>query len=151
MTDKFWQILVDELGRPDLDEDERFHSAAARRANRAVLTEILDEIFRQESTESWLDRLRRKMPAAPVLSLGQALDNPFLRETGMRRGVPHPQKPDYEALANPIKLDGKRPDSKAGPALGADTRALLGELGYSEGEVDELARNSVIGEPRGTA
>jgi crotonobetainyl-CoA:carnitine CoA-transferase CaiB-like acyl-CoA transferase len=151
MTDKFWQILVDELGRPDLDEDERFHSAAARRINRAVLTEILDEIFRQESTESWLDRLRRKMPAAPVLSLGQALDNPFLRETGMRRGVPHPQKPDYEALANPIKLDGKRPDSKAGPALGADTRALLGELGYSEGEVDELARNSVIGEPRGTA
>jgi len=150
MTDKFWQILVDELGRPELAEDERFESAKARRRNRDALTEILDEVFRQRTTGSWLDRLRSKMPAAPVLKLGQALDNPFLREIGMRRKVPHPAKPDYEALANPIKLDGKRPDSKAGPALGADTRALLGELGYSSDDVDALARNSVIGEPRGT-
>lgn len=151
MTEKFWRILVDELGRSDLADDERFHDAAARRSNRAALTDILDEIFLQESTESWLGRLRSKMPAAPVFKLGQALDNPFLRETGMRRTVPHPQKPDYEALASPIKLDGRRPDSRTGPALGADTRALLAEVGYSDAELDELARSSVIGEPRGAA
>jgi crotonobetainyl-CoA:carnitine CoA-transferase CaiB-like acyl-CoA transferase len=145
MTDKFWRILIDDLGRPDLGEDERFATPISRRAHRDELTAILDEIFRTLPTQAWLDRLRSKMPAAPVFEMDQALDNPYVRQIGMRRNTPHPLRPDFQTLASPIKLDGKRPESRHAPALGADTAALLQELGIAEPEIDELRRKSVVG------
>ncbi len=144
MTDKFWQILCRELGRPEWINDERFVSPAARRQNRDELTALLDDIFAGNTSEAWLAQLRSKMPAAPVMSMGQALDNPFVREIGMRRNTPHPERADYQTLANPIKLNGERIASRAGPGLGADTDDILGQLGYSDDELNELRRKSVI-------
>jgi crotonobetainyl-CoA:carnitine CoA-transferase CaiB-like acyl-CoA transferase len=60
-----------------------------------------------------------------VLDLAQALENPFLRSTGMIRDTPHPAKPDMRTLANPIKIDGKRLEQKACSAMGADTAEYL--------------------------
>ena len=65
------------------------------------------------------------LPIAPVLDLAQALDNPFLRATDMIRDLPHPAKPEMRALANPIKVDGKRLEQSVCSALGADNDAYL--------------------------
>ncbi len=144
MTDKFWSILLEEIGRQDLAKDERFNTATGRLENREALIEILDKIFRHDTTQSWLDRLRAKMPAAPVLSMGSALDNPFVQEVGMRRNTPHPLRSDYESLANPIKLDGERLASQAAPGLGSDTADILFALGYSKSAVDELRQKNIV-------
>ncbi len=132
MTEKFWRNLVEELGRPALADDVRFSSVAARREHRDALTAVLDEVFRQETTDHWLGRLRHRLPAAPVLTLPQALDNPFARDAGMVRSVPHPLMDSFRGLANPIKLDGQRLPQRSAPALGADTDSVLRELGYDE-------------------
>ncbi len=144
MTDKFWLILLEEIDRQDLAKDERFSTSIGRLENRDALIDILDKIFRCETTQSWLERLRQKMPAAPVLSMGSALDNPFVREVGMRQNTPHPMRSDYESLANPIKLDGQRLASRAAPALGSDTTDILSTLGYSESAVIELRQKNII-------
>jgi len=34
-------------------------------------------------------------------------------------------RPDLRVLANPIKIDGRRLEQQAGPAVGADNQALL--------------------------
>ena len=73
--------------------------------HRDELTAVLDGVFRQDTTEGWLARLRHLLPAAPVLTLPQALDNPFAHGTGMVRDLPHPLMPEFRALANPIRLD----------------------------------------------
>ena len=65
------------------------------------------------------------LPIAPVLDLAQALDNPFLRATDMIRDLPHPAKPGMRALANPIKVNGKRLEQSVCSALGADNDAYL--------------------------
>jgi hypothetical protein len=44
----------------------------------------------------------------------------------MVRNVPHPAKPDFRMLANPLKIDGERLEQKVCAALGADSEALLG-------------------------
>jgi crotonobetainyl-CoA:carnitine CoA-transferase CaiB-like acyl-CoA transferase len=132
MTEKFWRNLVAETGRSDLAEDPRFATVEARREHRADLTEALDAVFREDDTEHWLARLRHLLPAAPVLTLGQALDNPFANATGMVRAFPHPQFPEFRALANPIKLDGRRLPQQPAPALGADTETVLRSLGYDD-------------------
>jgi crotonobetainyl-CoA:carnitine CoA-transferase CaiB-like acyl-CoA transferase len=139
MTDKFWTNLLEACGRVDLAGDPRFATMAARRAHREALTAALDEVFRKHGTDHWLELLRHRLPAAPVLTLPQALDNPFAHSTGMIRPLPHPQQDAFRALANPIRLDGKRLAQRTAPALGANTEELLRELGYDQAAIAALA------------
>jgi len=101
---------------------------------------VLDAVFREDTTDRWLGRLRHLLPAAPVMSLGQALDNPFVQAVGMVRPLPHPLMENFRALANPIKLDGVRLPQRPAPALGADTEDLLREVGYDDAAIAALCR-----------
>jgi NMT1-like family len=74
-----------------------------------------------------LDKLNGVLPVAPVLDVAQALDNPFLADTQMIRNVPHPAKPGLRALANPIKINGKRLEQSVCSPLGADNAAFTGQ------------------------
>jgi crotonobetainyl-CoA:carnitine CoA-transferase CaiB-like acyl-CoA transferase len=127
MTDKFWDSLTDAIGRPDLRSDPRFRDQEQRRQNRDLLTAELDRELRRRSTQDWLTRLSGLLPVAPVLEIDQALDSPFVQQAGMIRTVPHPRRPDFRALANPLKIDGQRLAQTASPALGADNLRILGE------------------------
>lgn len=129
MTEKFWRAFCDGIGRPDLPEDPRFASFAARRENRDVLTATLDAELRKAPTRHWLESLAGQLPIAPVHDLAEALDSSFVRENGLVRSVPHPAKPEMMVLANPLKFDGVRPEQSACAALGADNAALLGREG----------------------
>ena len=138
MTEKFWQALLGELGRADLASDARFATPDVRRRNRDELTTVLDSEFVRRTSQQWLDRLQGLLPAAPVYDLAQALDNPYAGAIGMVRALPHPARPDFRVLANPIKLDGARLPSRRAPALGEHTDSLLREAGYSDAEIAAL-------------
>ena len=127
MTDKFWINLVDALGRPDLKAEARFATPALRRQNREALTEVLDGELRQRPTRAWLQTFAGLLPVAPVYQMDEALDAAFPRRTGMVRNVPTADRPDFRVLGNPIKINGKRAEQVAAPALGADNDALLAQ------------------------
>ena len=134
---KFWTMLADAIGAPHLKDDARFATIPARLENRDALTVILDGIFLQHSTAHWVAALGGKMPVAPVYGIGEALDNP--RVADMLDSVAHPDKPDgLRVLANPIKRDGARLPNRASPKLGADTDAILGEIGLGASDIAEL-------------
>jgi crotonobetainyl-CoA:carnitine CoA-transferase CaiB-like acyl-CoA transferase len=141
---KFWTVLVDRIGRPDLAQDPRFRRPADRLANRDALTQALDEVFETAPTAHWLDLLQGHMPVAPVHDVAAALDSGFVAGTGMIDTVPHPDRAGLRVLANPIRLDGERLPNRAGPLLGADTDAVLAEAGYAEDEVVALRANGII-------
>ena len=62
------------------------------------------------------------LPAAPVYDLPQALDNPYRdARSAWCSTVPHPLRPDFRVLANPIKLDGARLPARAGARRSAPT------------------------------
>ncbi|MGB3753319.1 MAG: CoA transferase [Parerythrobacter sp.] len=141
---KFWDILVEKLGRDDLRDDPRFADNAARLANRDALTTLLDEELAKQPMAHWQDLLAGSVPVAPVYELGDALDNPWLRETGMRDSVDHPDRVDMQVLASPIRLDGKRLPNRAAPLLGSDSDALLGELGYDADSIADMRARGVV-------
>lgn len=141
---KFWTLLTERIARPDLAVDPRFATNPDRLANRETLTAVLDEHFRAEPVAHWLELLEGHVPVAPVFELGQALDNPWLCTIAMRETIPHPDKPAMDILANPLKLDGRRLPNRAAPLLGADSEAILGELGYSDAEIGNLRAAAVV-------
>jgi crotonobetainyl-CoA:carnitine CoA-transferase CaiB-like acyl-CoA transferase len=141
---KFWERLADALGHPDLKSDPRFATTPARLANRDALTALLDDIFMQHPTGHWVALLGGICPVAPVNDLAQALDNPFIRRRGMVDTVPHPARAELKVLANPILVDGERLPNHHAPLLGADTTALLAEIGYNDTDTAELKAAGIV-------
>ncbi len=127
MTQPFWEALAAGLGRPELARDARFATMAARLENRAALTEAVDAEFRRQPTAHWLATLSAILPIGPVNDIAQALESPFPKQTGMIGTVPHPVRGTLRVLANPIRIDGRRLEQRAGSAAGADNEALLGK------------------------
>ena len=126
MTQKFWLSLVDALGRRELLADPRFADPNTRAVHRAALTEALDPTFRACTTADWLERLGGLLPVAPVHRLDQALDSPFVRETGMVSDVAHSARGRLRVIANPLRIDGARPTQTACAPLGADSATFTG-------------------------
>ena len=145
MTDKFWLSLLGVLGREDLAGDPMYADGKARRTNRDALTAVLDTEFERQPTQHWLSRLQGLLPVAPVYALPQALDNPFATDVGMVRPLPHPSRPDFRVLANPIKLDGERLPSRPGPGLGEHTDEILRGAGLSADEIAALKAAGAAG------
>ena len=143
MTEKFWQELMRAVDAPHIASDTRFATMPLRREHRESLTPLLDAVFEQDTTQHWLVKLQGVLPAAPVYDMPQALQNPFPIATGMIRSTPHPLRPDFRSFSNPIKLDGERLPARSAPALGADTDAVLKELGYTNEEIVDLRARGI--------
>jgi crotonobetainyl-CoA:carnitine CoA-transferase CaiB-like acyl-CoA transferase len=79
-----------------------------------------------------------------VLSLPQALTNPFVERVGMIQPLPHPDLPGQRVLASPVRVDGERLPGRACSALGADTDDVLASAGYSDPEISALRASGVL-------
>jgi crotonobetainyl-CoA:carnitine CoA-transferase CaiB-like acyl-CoA transferase len=126
MLDKFWEAMLPLIGREDLRSDPRFATGVLRGKNREALTVELDRALSQRTTDEWMALLTGVVPVGPVYDVARALANPFVETVGMVRSVPHPHLPGMKLLANPLKVNGRRPDQKACPPLGADNDEVLG-------------------------
>ncbi len=141
---KFWDVLMARTGWTQIASDPRFRTNADRLANREALTQVLDAAFGEAPVAHWLALLQGHLPVAPVYGLDQAMDNPWLDEIGMRTAVDHPDRAGLHVLASPIRLDGKRLPNRAGPLLGADSEAILAELGFSAADAAALKAKGVV-------
>lgn len=143
MTQKFWELLLENIDHPELADDPRFATMANRAENRALLTTVLDDILTTQTTDHWFSLLQTKIPVAPVHTLSEALQNPFVHATGMIQTLPHRTVEEYRALSNPIKIDGERLEARCGNGLGADNASILGEeLGH--GDLSELEDSGAV-------
>jgi crotonobetainyl-CoA:carnitine CoA-transferase CaiB-like acyl-CoA transferase len=140
---KFWERLTELLGLDELKTDPRFATQAARFANRETLLAIIEGLTLRQTTAHWLGLLGGKVPVARVNTLTEALTSEAFLGSGMLAEVEHPQGP-LQVLANPIRVDGERLPVTAAPKLGADTDALLAELGIDAEERERLRAAGTI-------
>ena len=144
MKEKFWTRLVECLDLPELGGDPRFRSFDARLANRGTLVPVLEDAFRRRTTAEWLARLRGRVPVAPVYTVDEALADEQVAAREMIVDVQHPVFGTLRELGSPIKIAGVAPRYVPGAALGADTAALLAEVGVDPGELAVLRASGVI-------
>ncbi|NIA70810.1 CoA transferase [Pelagibius litoralis] len=135
-----WERLAGLIEAPELLDDPRFADNPLRMANRLVLEEILNGIFRKRRTADWLELLERGgLPAGPVLSVNEMHRDPQALARDMIVETEHPKAGRTRSLGPAVKFSATPGGViRAAPLLGQHTREVLAEAGYSVEEVDGL-------------
>jgi len=143
--EKFFPILCEAIGAPQLARDEKYRDFTARLANKEALIAELDAIFATRPNAHWLQVLREKVPVAPVNSVEEAMQHPLLAEREMIVTAQHPTRGPLKMMGVPIKVSGHKPEYSAAPALGENNREIYGELlGLPEDDLEQLKAQKII-------
>ena len=134
------------LGLDHLVKDPRFDSVAHRLRHRTALEPLIEAVTIHRPRAHWLARCEEAgVPAGPIYSVPEALDDAHARARGMVQELPHPTVGRVKGLGNPVKMSLTPPImAKVAPALGEDTDAILRELGLGDGEIAALRAEKVI-------
>jgi crotonobetainyl-CoA:carnitine CoA-transferase CaiB-like acyl-CoA transferase len=145
-SDALFARLAAALGCPELAADERFKDNPSRVSNRAALVETLSKRTRERKAAELVETLRASgVPAAPILTVDQMLEEPQTRDSGVLVGASHPRLPDYRSIGLPLTWDGVRPTvRRVPPLLGEHSSDVLTWLGYTLDDVRSLRGNGVI-------
>ncbi len=141
--EKFWPALCEAIGRPDWGADPRFRTFKERLEQRATIQDLLDQALSAKTTSDWLEEFAGVVPAAPILDVAQAMDNPFVTENGKIQSLRHQDGTDFRVLDSPFDA-GEPTPARPGPELGEDTETLLTELGYDEIKIADLRKNQIV-------
>ena len=140
---RFWPLLCEEIGHPELADDPRFVSFRERLQNRDELTLVLDEVFKKATTQAWLDKLQGLIPVSSVKTPREALEDRKLRSEGKVEELKFNATSAYEMLSGPILAGQNIAPAPCSP-IGTDTFDILSSVGYSAEEIAEMEASGMI-------
>lgn len=145
---KQFVALCDVIGRPALSSDARFSERDARKRHRAELKVEIEAALADKSAAEWEEELNvAGVPAGQVLSVPEILDHAQVKGRDFvseLHDVPGLGKP-VQVLRGGFLVDGETASPLSPPPmLGAQTDALLHELGYDASENARLRSDKSI-------
>ncbi|TAK34410.1 MAG: CoA transferase [Chloroflexota bacterium] len=138
-----WAKLCRALGREDLIPDRE---PSSREQAEQVIAEFA-AIFETRTRDEWNEHLKDEQTCvAPVYYINETLNDPQVLHREMLVELAHPTLGSVKQVGIPIKLS-ETPGSirRLGVLTGADTDAVLQELGYRELEVAKLREDGCLG------
>ena len=134
------------MQRPDWLTDERFRSPGARSKNRDAMNAEIEAITVGRSSEAWIKAFNDAgVPAGFIYSIDEVFNDPQVKHLQMASPVHHPELGDISLVAQPMTLsDAPFRIRSATPKLGEHTDEVLGAIGYTDGEIEQLRLNEVV-------
>lgn len=146
-TAAHWARFLELVGHGALAQDPRVTDSVERSRNIDMLYEIIEAQAPKHTTDEWMALLRtRDVPCARVNRLGDLFDNEHLKEVGMFDYIEHPTEGRTLSVRTPFRdIERAGGTDRGAPALGADTRSILGEAGFDEAEIARLIGSGAAG------
>ena len=144
---RMWNRLVQLLEMPELGEDPRFLTPALRMQNQADIAEIvLPWLMTQNKRDIAEKSQALGFNAAPVLDIGEVVEDPHHNERGFFVDIDHPVAGNFRYPGAPFKLqEGGWQIRRPAPLLGQHNNEIYqGKLGYTEQELSNLQASGVI-------
>src|SRR5437762_5956971 len=135
------------MGEDSWLTDPRFKDDEARGNHAEDISKRVSEWMMQRTTEQALNELESaKIPAGPLYTPQQALDDAHIRQAGLLADTDYPGVARRVPLApTPVDLsDTPGRFRHRAPMPGEHTNAILGEIGYSAAAIDALRRRGVV-------
>lgn len=143
--DRYWALVCQAIGKPELGDDPRFNNFEGRAKNRELVFEILDRTFATKTLAEWKSILK-DIPYAPQRTIKEAIDDPQSEANNFFVGYEHPAYGNIRMVANPVNMS-ETPFTVRMPApeLGQHTEEVLLEYGYTWEDIAGLKERGVIG------
>lgn len=141
-----WEDLVDVIGAPELKADERFRERDARKANRKLLTPLIEEKLKEKCTAYWVEGLNKKgIPSGEILSLDGALHSPQVEHRQTLSSVNAGDIGELKLFNLTAKFE-KTPGciENPPPKLSENTDEILRNIGYSSADIEEFKSKRII-------
>ena len=143
-----WETLIAALDCPDLADDDRFASEDARREHDDALVALLADEFATRDAAAWEQQLTAAGVACVEAFAASHSEftctDPVLRDTGLVMEVDHPRFEKILRAGPPVALSETPGRVAAGSLIGQHTDQILGELGYSPEQVEDLKTKQVV-------
>jgi crotonobetainyl-CoA:carnitine CoA-transferase CaiB-like acyl-CoA transferase len=142
-----WRAFVDLMGNPEWGNEEIFANRLVRALNWDALKVFLEEYVSQQTV---LDLYRkaqaRRIPFAPVSTMGDLVKNDHLKARGFFVEIAQPVAGTHKYPGAPLKYE-KTPWQirMPAPTLGQHNEEIfVGRLGMTSARINELKRKGVI-------
>lgn len=143
---KQWENFCRALGFPEIARDARFEMMKARVANYSELRPMIERVVSKMSRAEVIAAMSEVgIPAGPINSVGEGLEDPHILAREMVVELTHPEYGPLKVLGIPLKLSAT-PGSveSAPPKFGEHNREVLGKLGFGEDEIMRLEQAGVV-------
>ncbi len=141
--EKFWKLLCEKIERSDLINDSRFLTFKERLLNREVLTDLLDKVLMSKNTNEWMNIFKKYVPAAPILNVKEALNNPWVTNQNRIERIEINENESFKYISPPIRYS-EQPKVILAPSFGANTEEVLKESGYTSNEIELLRQQGIV-------
>jgi crotonobetainyl-CoA:carnitine CoA-transferase CaiB-like acyl-CoA transferase len=141
-----FRALCDLIDRPDLRDNPQYQTNAGRLKDRALLAAELGQAFAKRSTEDWVNVLNQAgVPCGPIYNMKQVFEDEQVQHLPTTSSLQHPRRGEIEVLNTPVILSRTPVHVHQTQAeLGEHNATVLGELGYSESDIEQFIQQKVI-------
>jgi len=146
-SEKLWRAFAPAIGHEELVDHPAYATNRLRVQNRGELEPLLIEIFRTDTMENWLAKLRAAgVPASPVRRFDEVVNDAQSTVRGMFPHLEIPGTGQVKVVGSPIKLSEETSTALLNaPRLGEHSRKTLAEwFGMDATELGHLQKTGVI-------
>ena len=145
--ERYWKPFCEATGQSRLLDDARFSDEAGRQKRYPELIAIFDSVFAGKTRNEWMGIFpAHGLMFSPVQRIEDVLRDDQALANGYVRPFEHPVYGEGKAAGFPVHFGRVRTVArKSAPALGEHTRQVLGELGYTDHQIDRLFAVKAVG------
>ena len=138
---------ADLMGEGHWLDDDRFKTDISRGDNGEIISERLASWCAERTNEEVLAEMEKaRIPAGPILSPQQVLEDPHIAAKGLFESVEYPGLDTPAPLMKtPVELSETPGEIRSrAPKLGENTDEIMKELGYDQNQIIDLRNKRVI-------